>query len=351
MRLRGHLFLVVACAVAFVARPLEGQPPPQQSTSDKPPITTSDPDKPTRTTGVAPKPQDGKPVNGHEGKPPITHPHGEPPTIDPHPAHEGHDLRNAAIGTGAGFLAGLLIGHAMSGKDSPEKLLNDHGPQTPTTFCMSNFSILGFVKGNWPAVLDYQITRPGLYLLTVSSNNTAPFSYLLDGSKIGRQQIILRLPARFGPEPKPGSYSIQAMSNAPGEAMPAYLRVFGLGAGERAVGSVAIDQLQFSPPALRPQDRQNALYGFHSHADFEKVSAEFERVGLVDGSVVTELEDQQDVKAVVRRNTEVANQQWDPRKRKARPGQHMLQVRAWYTLKSGGDWVVAWSPQLVRIEE
>jgi hypothetical protein len=72
---------------------------------------------------------------------------------------------------------------------------------------------------------------------------------------------------------------------------------------------------------------------------------------MVDGSVVTELEDQQDVKAVVRRNTEVANQQWDPRKRKARPGQHMLQVRAWYTLKSGGDWVVAWSPQLVRIEE
>ena len=329
MRRVGTLFLVAACVIAPVAQSQDRRNP--------------QPPRPPGTDVYRP--------GAYQPPQKLPHPQPEPPSVEPHPGHEGHDLRNAAIGAGAGFLAGWVLGHALASKDPPEKILSNHGPQTPATFSMSNFSIMGFAKGNWPVVLDYEVRKPGLYLLTVSTGDSAPFSYLLDGSQTGRQQIILQLPARFGPDPKPGSYSIQAMSNVPGEVAPAYLRVFGIGAGERAVGSVAIDQLHFTPPAIKAQDRQIASYGFHSHADFEKVTAEFERVGLVDGSVVTQIEDQQDIKDVVRRNTSIQNQQWDPRKRKAKPGQHMLQVRAWYTLKGGGDWVVAWSPELVRVEE
>jgi len=36
-------------------------------------------------------------------------------------------------------------------------------------------------------------------------------------------------------------------------------------------------------------------YGFHSHANFETVNAEFEAVGLIDGNVVARLEDTQKI--------------------------------------------------------
>ena len=216
---------------------------------------------------------------------------------------------------------------------------------------MSNISVVGFVKGDWPMVLDYEVRQPGLYLLSVSAEGTAPFFYILESSQPGRRQQILRLPSRFGNQPHAGSYAVYALTNKPGEASPVFLRVYGMGAGERAVGSVAIDQLHFSPPSVRPKDKQNAFYGFHSHADFEKVTAEFQLVGLMDGAVVGRLEYEEDVKDLVRRDTEIQNKPWDPRKAKAAPGQHLFQVRAWYTLKKGGDWVIAWSPQLVRVEE
>ena len=343
MRLIGFLF--AAAWLLFGAEEAKSQTQPSEKQSDNPPSTPQPKPQPRPKPKPAPPTMEAPPTHK-----PIQHPKPEAPTMDPHTAHGGHDLTNVAIGSGAGFVAGLLMGRALSGKDSPDKMLSNHGPQTPKTFSMSNFSIMGYVKGNWPAVLDYEVRQPGLYLLTVSTtSNSAPFSYLLDSSRRGRQQVILRLPARFGTEPKSGSYTIQAISNSPGVVTPVYLRVFGIGAGERAVGSVAIDRLVFGPPALG--QRQIARYGFHSHADFEKVTAEFERVGLMDGGVVTDLEYQEDVKETVRRDTSIVDKPWDPRKHNAKPGQHMLQVRAWYTLKSGGDWVVAWSPALVQVEE
>ena len=238
-----------------------------------------------------------------------------------------------------------------SGSQPAEKILSERGPQFPAQFNMSNVSVAAFVKGNWPMVVDYEARQPGLYLLMVTAERVAPLFYQLDGTQPGRHQQILRIPARFGGQPQPGNYTVYALSSGPGEATSVYLRVFGMGAGERAVGSVAIDQLHFTPASIRPKDKENAIYGFHSHADFEKVTAEFTLVGLVDGTIVGRLEDKQDLKEVVRRDTEIANKQWDARKAKASPGQHLFQVRAWYTLKHGGDWVVAWSPQLVRVEE
>lgn len=280
---------------------------------------------------------------------PIRHQKPDAPATDP---SGGHELRNGLIYGTAGAVAGYIFGRAMrGGKQDPEKTLSEHGPQFPEMFSMSTISLLGFVRGNWPLVLEYELKQPGVYLLTALADGAEPFFYLLDQRRAGRQQQILQLPARFGSQPRPGTFTIRALTEGPGEVTPAYFRLLGIGCGQRAVGSVGIDQLRFTPPAIRPRDKEVAAYGFHSHADFEKVTAEFERVGLVDGSIVAQLEDKQDIKDVVRRDTEISNKHWDPRKAKAKPGQHLLQVRAWYTLKNGGDWVIAWSPQLVRIEE
>lgn len=288
--------------------------------------------------------QDTSPSNPDN---PHHHTQPEPPVV---PAGSNASLQDSLLAGAGGVLAGLVIGHALGGREGdPAKLVSDHGPQFPGLFSMSAFTVQGFVKGGWPMALDYELRGPGIYLLTVTSGEVAPFVYLLDGSRAGRQTTIITLPARFGDHPRVATCTIRALSSAPGEARPLFLRVFGWACGRRAVGSIAIDQLSFSPPVVRPRDKEKVFYGFHSHADFEKVTAEFERVGLVNGNIVAQLEDKQTVDEVVRRDTRIANKTWNARKAVA--GQHLLQVRAWYSLNHGGDWVIAWSPQIVRIDE
>jgi hypothetical protein len=278
---------------------------------------------------------------------PHGHTRADPPIEQP--GSSGHELRDSLFAGGGGLLAGLLIGQAMHGNSDPVKLLSDHGPQCPDLYSMSALTVLGLVKGNWPMVLDYELHEPGIYLVTVSVEGLAPFSYLLDGNKTGHQQQIFQLPSRFGAQPQSATCTLRALSSTPGEARPTFVRVFGWGCGPRAVGSVAIDQVRFTPPSVRPRDKQAVLYGFHSHADFEKVTAEFERVGLVDGNIVAKVEDKQKLDDPVRTGTEIANKRWDARK--ASVGQHLLQIRAWFSVNRGGDWVIAWSPEIVRIEE
>ena len=274
------------------------------------------------------------------------HTQPEPPKVDP---GGGHELRDSLATGGAGLLAGILLGRAMNHGPNPEKLLSEQGPQFPPIFSMSTISVLGFVQGSWPMALDYEIREPGVYLLTITAGNVAPFFYLLNSSTTGRKIEALVIPSRFGTSPVPATCSLRAITNTPGEARPIYMRVFGWACGPRAVGSIAIDQLRFEPAEVRPKQKQFALYGFHSHADFEKVSAEFEAVGLIDGSVVAKLEDTQKIDDPVRINTQISNKRWEAKK--ASIGQHLLQVRAWYSLQKGGNWVIAWSPQIVRVEE
>jgi len=45
---------------------------------------------------------------------------------------------------------------------------------------------------------------------------------------------------------------------------------------------------------------------------------------------------------------ERARETWEA---KGKPGEPMVQVRAWRGLESGGDWVVAWSPNVVDVVE
>jgi hypothetical protein len=265
------------------------------------------------------------------------------------PAGSNGDLQMSLASGAGGVLAGLLGSWALAGKGGePAKLVSDRGPQFPALFSMSAFSVEGFVKGGWPMALDYELREPGIYMLTVTAEGVAPFTYLLDGTRTGRQTAILTLPARFGSEGVVAVCTVRALSNSPGEARQLFFRVFGWACGGRAVGSIAIDQLSFTPSVVRPKNKEEVFYGFHSHADFEKVTAEFERVGLVKGNIVAQVEDKQNVDEVVRRNTRISHQRWNPKK--AAAGQHLLQIRAWYSLNHGGDWVIAWSPQIVRIE-
>ena len=252
-------------------------------------------------------------------------PHGhtrpDPPIEQPRGA--GHELRDSLFAGGGGLLAGLLVGNAMHSERDPVKLLSDHGPQCPDMYSMSAITVLGFVAAIGPWSWTTNCGAAGIYLVTVSVEGLAPFSYLLDGNQTGHRQQIFPLPSRFGAQPQPATCTLRALSSTPGEARPAFIRVFGWGCGPRSVGSVAIDQVRFTPPSVRPRDKQAALYGFHSHADFEKVTAEFERIGLVDGNIVAKVEDKQKLETPFAPAPRSLTRDRDARK--ASVGQHLLQ--------------------------
>jgi hypothetical protein len=252
---------------------------------------------------------------------------------------------------GGAAIGGILLGNALSGgKEDVPKQLSKEGPQFPPTFAMNAVTVLGFARGNWPLVLDYETFGPGLYLVSVTAGGVEPYVYRLSPAAGGRDLIKIELPARFGMSPIPATFTIRAATEGPGELQPVNFRVYGFGAGPRAVGSVAIDQVKFGPAHVQPR-KQDALYGFRARNPFTKMSAEFLRVEASSGGIVASVQDQDEIDVKkVRPNTVTDNLKWKDAK-KARPGRHIVQIRAWYGLEGGADWVVAWSDDVVSIDE
>jgi hypothetical protein len=183
-------------------------------------------------------------------------------------------------------------------------------------------------------------------LITVETSGLPAFSYRIQTSG-RRQQEVFRLPPSFPQKPTPGSYTIRALSSGAGAGTPVYLRLFGVGAGERAVGSVAIDQVSFGPDTIRPRKKEGANYGFHAHTDFDHVRAEFLKAVMAKGQLLAKLDDHNDIDGVQRETA--PSFQWSGKK--ATPGEHMLQVRAWESALDKANWVIAWSADQVLVEE
>jgi hypothetical protein len=162
----------------------------------------------------------------------------------------------------------------LQARNRPDAKLSRDGPKIPDQFNMSGFSISAFCQANWPVVVDHVLPSGGELLIVVQAEGVPAFNYrvLATGR---RQQQIFRLPAYFPARPTPGAYTITASTGGAGIATPVSMRLFGLGAGERAVGSVAIDQVRFGPDTIHPKQKQEALYAFHAHTDFDRVRAEF----------------------------------------------------------------------------
>jgi hypothetical protein len=159
---------------------------------------------------------------------------------------------------------------------SNEKKLAEKGPVFSTLFNMSEFDIVAFAKGAWPAVLDYELAPGSVGFLMLNSDGVNPFYYRLSGP--GRRMETLVLPQQFGPNPRISRYSIRVWQDQPGVTTPALFAIYGIGAGPRAVGSVNIDQMRFAPAVvLAGQDK--AEYTFRARKPFDRVAAEFVRVG------------------------------------------------------------------------
>jgi hypothetical protein len=218
------------------------------------------------------------------------------------------------------------------------------GPQVSDKLDMTGFVVKGFVHPNWPIVLDFMLDSPGDVQMDITAADNSQFKATIHNTPNRRAYAIFRLPANFGIQLQTAVYYVHSVPAAGATTPAPGLRTYGLGAGEKAVGSVAIDQLTFQPASIHPQAKEVANFGFHAHSAFDGVRAEFIIASLYNGRILVE-KDQEEKLSPVPEGVR-ASGTWEG---KGKPGEHMLQIRAWRGLENGGDWVVAWSPDIVDV--
>lgn len=229
------------------------------------------------------------------------------------------------------------------------QLLRD-GPQMPTQFNASAFGIRAPVRSGWPIVVDYAQHKPGRVLLRISVPGAEIVTYRLDQFGLGRHLLRFDLPPFLGDSVRPAVFALTAADEQTGTETIEGFTVYGIGCGPRAVGSIAVDQLEFNPGEVRVQNGDTASFAFHSKSDFDNSAVEYLRITQSPDGARKRYVNGQRIGSV-RRGSRVEaapTQRWNGQDEQARTsrGRHQLQVRVW---DDGGDWIGAWSDSLVQV--
>lgn len=246
----------------------------------------------------------------------------------------------------------------------PAKQIAKNGPQLPQTYNMSSFMFRGFTKGNWPIAIAYELKQDSLVLFVLTPEGQSPITYQLPG-KQGPHVEKVFVPGTVGSTLVVALYSLQTFdSNSSGSypITPAEIRLYGIAAGPKAVGSIGIDHLIFEPKEITKAQHQKAQYKYHSIADFDDTEVSF--VGLVklgkalgaaavanqskgpisqDGQGTGDWDGSFDKRLLKSYNKELKQLLELP------GGQHAFQVKAWRRANHGGDFVAAISEQWVIV--
>ncbi len=244
-----------------------------------------------------------------------------------------------------------------------EQTLDKHGPQLPPLYSMSTFSVMGFTRGNWPVVIDYLLEQDALLLVVVAPEGSPPVIYRLDGKK-GHWQGKLQIPAGVGDQPRVAQYQVQALDSNLGQIAASHVHIHGIAAGPKAVGSIGIDQVNFGPATIVLAKHQKAPYSFHSLFDFKNTDVTFVRLANYKGEIIAAEVGTKSTGNIDKGLSK--NGEWDGSTKvgelpghyppelqqwlRDAKGQHILQVRGWYSKKDGGDWVTALSENMVTVE-
>lgn len=235
--------------------------------------------------------------------------------------------------------------------DAATRALLRDGPQLAAQYNGSAFGVRGLVRGGWPVVVDYAQQRPGRVLLRIAIPGAETVSYRLDKFGLGRHLLRFELPGFLGDRLQPAVIALTAADPDTGRETIDGFSVLGLGIGPRAVGSVAVDRLEFDPGQLRPARGETAGYAFHSRSDFDHAAVEFMQVTQSPDGVRKRYVRGQRLGPVQRdqRFESPPERRWDGRDERAQlsSGRHQLQVRVW---DEGGDWVGAWSESVVLVQ-
>ena len=240
----------------------------------------------------------------------------------------------------AAVLTTILVHHHQNKPPSKDDLMKN-GPKVPENVLMSHLVVDGVIGPNWPVGLDFQLEGPGTVTLDITTEDKVQYHQVLINNLHGRGITITR-PPNLPDRLQAATFDIEAQPPAGSNAPPPNLRVFGLAAGPHAVGSIAIDEVKFGPSSVKKKDP--AQYGFHSHSDFSSVRADFMWTGLKDQRIVMKQDNETSLHPVAQ--DEHAQGSFES---KGTVGQHYLQIRAWRG--TSGDWVVAWSPDIVTLQK
>lgn len=269
---------------------------------------------------------------------------------------EGGDGRRREPGYGGvGF--GFDLGGLRSGGEPPDLVPQwlEDGPRFPATYSNSCIPLRCFVKGGWPLVIDY--TADGASLSTIELHVPGREATVISlDNRRGRHLLKFELPQALGADTLPAMMLVRSVRDAPGPSAPGYLQIHGLGAGPRAVGSVAIERVVFQPPLVDRSEGQQARYSFRSASDFNRVAVDVMRVDNVAGQLRVGLAREFRFDGGIDRGTVFGlapPRFWDGTDANNRPsfGTHLLQVRAWMSVREDANWVTAWSEMPVRVTE
>ncbi len=255
-------------------------------------------------------------------------------------------------------------GTPKGSSEARSDLLDKQGPQLPPLFSMSSFAVMGFSRGNWPVAIDYVLEQDSLLLVVIAPEGEKPLIYRLEGKK-GHWVTKLQIPPSVGDQLQVSQYLVQTLDDSAGLISPSHVHIHGIAAGPKAVGSIGIDQVNFTPGSIRLDQHQKAQFSYHSISDFDDTEVSFVRLAKSNtGEILAAAVGSKSMGSIAQNH--IKNGDWDgsikpgeavknfsPELQQwllAPNGQHVLQVRAWLRKNHGGDFVTALSETIVAVE-
>ncbi len=206
------------------------------------------------------------------------------------------------------------------------------------------FRFRGLVKGGAPLVVDFRLASDGYLKLEIKTRNVRHRDTLEFPARAGVREIAVRaLPADFFGDWQTGRLTVSAFDES-GQEID--YRFFGIGVGERAVGSTAIHDVTFEPSEIR--DMESARWGFRSKHDFERVGIVIYRWQT--GAGRWRESQNLDAPCLPERGKRCeGNWDGDDQKGKRSTGMHLVAVKAWRS-QDENDWIFEISEEEVAVK-
>ncbi|MEA1015572.1 hypothetical protein [Sphingosinicella sp. LY1275] len=263
----------------------------------------------------------------------------------------GLDILAILLAT-AGVVGGALLIDQLTGdKWSSAKDLEKDGPKFPRKQAVGRYQVQGFAVAGWPVVVDVEsLPETETWLEVAYKGDRSDQLVRIPIPGDGRRETVVNLPAPADSfaDVRVARYSIHSyLRDAQGTAVYQPLKVYGFGAGPRAVGSTLLKITSFTPDlATRPDE---VRYGLQALRLFDRSVVEVLRLPKPGGRKLER------VSTVRFQPLQQGNYPGDWRTMQGRPkpqsGIYHLQARGWLVgaRNDERDWTGAIAPNLVRI--
>ena len=226
-------------------------------------------------------------------------------------------------------------------------LLPAQGPQAVDT-ASGVVDARGFLAAGWPVVVDFELEQKGRLVLRIGTEDDFE-RIVLKGNKNRRKLESLKVPERLGKSIRAGRFSFQGLDK---KDQPIDFELYGIGVGKRAVGSLAIERVEFGPETIRIAASEEAEYSFVSKVDFEDLSVQILRQRYVAEEMRFENTLVQSSSVDCERRTPCGDR-WNGLSEDGRPspGSHLLQIKAWFrTPERKQHWTLVRSADRVSVD-